>query len=101
MAQTVRNEHTLLAVSMEQRKALLRPVNLPRPMAALIALVFVAVVAWSLAGVKVSVHKFVHGIPLFADFFRDMWPPDWGQFGTMWPPVRARLQVSFSVKSAT
>src|SRR5262245_14468834 len=95
MAQFAGIEHgSQFALSSEQRKALLRPINLPRPAAAVLMLLVVALVVWSVSGVEASLHKFAHGVPLFINFFRDLWPPDKSQFTEMWPPVRDTVQMA-------
>lgn len=78
-----------------QRRALLRPITIPRPatLAALVALL--AVAAWSAQGTELSVAAFVRGIPDMAEFFANLWPPDRAYWTEMLPPIRATLQMAF------
>src|SRR5262245_58952359 len=83
-----------LALTPESRRRLLRPINLPKPVSALLMLAVLALVVWSAIGVEASLSRFLHGVPLFINFFVDMWPPNKGQFAEMWPPVRDTLQMA-------
>lgn len=78
----------------QQRRALLRPVDLPTPRTGVLLVLVAAVIIWSASGTELSLQRLARGLPLMAEFFRDLWPPDRSYFTEMWPPIRATLQMA-------
>jgi phosphonate transport system permease protein len=85
-----------LHLSSRERKALASAFALPRLKTVVILTVLGALVGWSLTGTQVSLSKVYNGVPLFIEFFIDMYPPDFEGAGEMWPPIRDTIQMAIA-----
>src|SRR5215207_8033842 len=83
------------ALSPTQRQALLRPLSLPSPLTIVIALIFLALVVWSLIGVEISPQKLQRFWPNIFRFVGSLWPPDNGYWLKMVEPILATVQMAF------
>src|SRR5690242_9359427 len=83
-------------LSPKQRKSLASALALPRLRTIAIVVVLGVIVGWSLSGTEVSWSKFSHGVPLFFQFFVDMYPPDFDDASRMWEPIRDTIQMAIA-----
>lgn len=88
------SEQPSAMLSPAQRQALLRPFQLPGRGVLVALAVVIALVAWSGSGTELSVQKFTKGVPLFFEFFGQLWPPDGPYWRTMLQPIEVTLQMA-------
>ena len=77
-----------------ERAVLRRAFTLPRARTGVILAIAGALTVWSASGTEVSLSGLLHGVPLFINFFRDLWPPETEDLAHMWEPIRVTLQMS-------
>ena len=76
------------------RERLLRPLNPPGPVTALVMVLVVALIVWSMVGVEFSLVRMVRGLPLMADFLGNLWPPNSAYWTKMLPAILDTLQMA-------
>src|SRR5258708_3792982 len=81
-------------LSEKQRRAVLRPLQLPGWKTLVGLVVFVALVAWASSDTEVSVSKLLKGIPNIWDYIKGLWPPDRSYWKAMWPAIRITLEMA-------
>jgi phosphonate transport system permease protein len=83
------------ALSAEERKALLRPIALPSPLALFWVVIFLALVAWSVVGVEINPQKLQRFWPNIFRFVGSLWPPDHTFWGELVEPILSTIQMAF------
>jgi phosphonate transport system permease protein len=83
------------ALTPAERQALLRPISMPGPVTIIVALVFLALVVWSLIGVEISPQKLQRFWPNIFRFLGSLWPPDSAYWLKMLDPILATVQMAF------
>src|SRR5207253_723837 len=85
---------TGVALTAEQRRALLRPIS-PPGLPTLIGLViFLALAVWAVSGAEISPQKLQRFWPNIFRFVGSLWPPDNAFWFEMLEPILATVQIA-------